>query len=70
MKSMTPPTPTRARLLSRPPRPTADELERHPALAGDWMELTWNIDCLEALRELREERAWVRAVGKCRPGHA
>jgi hypothetical protein len=52
----TPTLPARARLPSRPPRPTKAELERHPALLWHWMELTWDIALLEALRELREER--------------
>jgi hypothetical protein len=56
----------------RPPRPTAAELERHPALLWDWMELTWDIACLEAFRELREEkeRRWDLAVTRCPPGRA
>jgi hypothetical protein len=86
MKSMTPTTPpTWARLPPRPPRPTAAEIERRPALAGDWMELDWTYELLEGLRELREEderrhrakivgalktRAWDLAVARCAPGHA
>jgi hypothetical protein len=64
--------PARARLPSRPPRPTAAELEHHPARLWDWMELERDYACLEALTELREEeeRAWDMAVTKCPPGHA
>jgi len=48
------------------PMPTKAELEKNSALLWHWMELTWDIACIEAFRELREERK--RKTGETRSG--